>query len=56
MKITTALWDRASYSLVEVDRLSSGREAVRTSETSVYFNDLTRNYIKESCRLYTRCC
>jgi hypothetical protein len=29
-------------------------EAVRTSETSVYFNDITRRYVAESCHLHTR--
>jgi hypothetical protein len=29
-------------------------EAVRTSETSVYFNETTRRYIIESCHLHTR--
>jgi hypothetical protein len=28
-------------------------EAVRTSKTSVYFNETTRRYIPESCRLHT---
>jgi hypothetical protein len=29
-------------------------EAVRTSETSIYFNQTTWRYIPESCRLYAR--
>jgi hypothetical protein len=29
-------------------------EVVRTSETSPYFNDNTRLYIVEDCRLHTR--
>jgi hypothetical protein len=39
-----AFWDIASFSLVEVDRRFRGAlmmEAVRTSETSVYFNQTT---------------
>jgi hypothetical protein len=29
-------------------------EAVRTSETSVYFSEIIRRYIPESCHLHTR--
>jgi hypothetical protein len=29
-------------------------EAVRTSETSVYFSETTRPFIPEGCRLYDR--
>jgi hypothetical protein len=29
-------------------------EAIRTSETSVYFNYTTRRYIPEGCHLHTR--
>jgi hypothetical protein len=29
-------------------------EAIRTSETSVYFNETTRRYIPEGCHLHTR--
>jgi hypothetical protein len=28
--------------------------AVRTSETSLYFNDTTRRYIPQGCHLHTR--
>jgi hypothetical protein len=30
-------------------------EAVRTSETSVYYNETTRRYIPEGSDLHTRC-
>jgi hypothetical protein len=30
-------------------------EAVRTSETSTYFNEISRRYNPESYRLHTRC-
>jgi hypothetical protein len=29
-------------------------EVLRTSETSIYFNETTRRYIPESCHLHTR--
>jgi hypothetical protein len=29
-------------------------EAVRTSETCIYFNETTRRYIPEGCRVHTR--
>jgi hypothetical protein len=29
-------------------------EAVRTSETSVYFNETTERYIPDGCHLHTR--
>jgi hypothetical protein len=57
MKMTD-FWDVASCSLVEVDRSYRGElfialmmEALRASETSVYFNGTTRRYIPESCDL-----
>jgi hypothetical protein len=52
MKIT--FWDTAPCSLVEVEHVSEVRtasivrammDAVRTSETSVYFNETARRYI-----------
>jgi hypothetical protein len=59
-----ALWDMAPWSLFEVDRHFRGAyrlhrqdyychsdEAVRTSETSVYFNETTRKYIPEGSHL-----
>jgi hypothetical protein len=55
-KKLTAFWDIVPYGLVEF----SGRfialmmDAVRTSETSVYFNETTRRYIPEGCHLQTR--
>jgi hypothetical protein len=51
-----ALWDIASCSLVEVDRhfrRALMMEAVRTSETSVYFNKTTWCYIPEVCHLHS---
>jgi hypothetical protein len=30
-------------------------KAVRTSETSAYFNDITQRFIPESCNLLSRC-
>jgi hypothetical protein len=59
-----AFWDIAPCTVVEIDRVSEVRtastiavmmEAVRTSETSVYFiNKTTRRYIPEGCHLHTR--
>jgi hypothetical protein len=55
-----AFWDIAPCSTVEVDRRFRGvscrhqkvtMEAVRTSETSVYFNGTTRRYIPEGYHL-----
>jgi uncharacterized cupin superfamily protein len=48
MKITT-FWDIETCSLVE--GRSWMMEAVRTSETSVCFNDTTLCYIPEGCSL-----
>jgi hypothetical protein len=64
MKVT-AFWDVAPCSLVEVDDVSEVRtvsiirarlialmmEAVRISETSVYFHETSRRYIADSCHL-----
>jgi hypothetical protein len=60
-KKMTAFWDVALCSLVEGDRPFSGAyclrkgsltiEALRTSETWVYFNETTRRYIPESLHL-----
>jgi hypothetical protein len=53
----------SSCTLVEVDRRFRGKyliiralmiEAVRTSETSVYFHDTTRRSIQEGCHLHNR--
>jgi hypothetical protein len=64
-----AFWDIAPYSLVEVNRRFRGlyclhhqgdyfirllMEAVRISETSVYYNETARRYIPEGCNLHTR--
>jgi hypothetical protein len=63
----TAFWDVATCSLTELDRHSRGAyclyhqtdymalmmEAVRTSETSVYFYEITRHCIPEGCHLHT---
>jgi hypothetical protein len=45
----TAFWDVVSYSLVAVDRrfIALMMDAVRTSETSVYYNETTRRYIPQ---------
>jgi hypothetical protein len=58
---TRAFWDVAPCSLVRVDRRFRGAyefitlmEAVRTSETSVFFNEITRCYITEGPYLHTR--
>jgi hypothetical protein len=57
-----AFWDIASCSLVEVDRRFTGvycfqhynpDEAIRTSETSAYFNQTTPRYILERCHHHT---
>jgi hypothetical protein len=54
-------WDIMPCSLVEVDRrfgdakvsiISAVIEAVRTSETSVYFHEITQHYIPKSCHLH----
>jgi hypothetical protein len=56
----TAICYVAPCSLVKVDRLLIGAyfiremEAVRTSETSVYFHETTRRYTPERYHLYTR--
>jgi hypothetical protein len=66
----TAFWDKAQRNLVEVDQSFRGTyrlhqqgyelfialmvEAVRMSETSVYFNETTRRSIPESCLLHAR--
>jgi hypothetical protein len=60
MKIT----DISPYSLVEVDRRFRDAyclrrllvEAVLTSETLVFFNETTRRYIPEGCKLDTKFC
>jgi hypothetical protein len=51
------LWNTQPCSLVEVDRRFRGAcasialimEAVRISETSIYFNETTRRFIPEGC-------
>jgi DNA-directed RNA polymerase subunit E'/Rpb7 len=55
----TAFCHISPCSLVEVARHvyclhHQGVEAVRTSETSVYFNETTRRYIPEGCNVRTR--
>jgi hypothetical protein len=57
----TAFWDIAPCNLTEVDRrfrdvycpivMTLIMEAVRTSETSVYFKETTRRCIPEDCYL-----
>jgi hypothetical protein len=59
-------WDVAPCSHIEVDRRFRGgcvlppllialmMETVRTSETSVNFNVITRSYIPEDSKLHTR--
>jgi hypothetical protein len=55
----TAIWDIAVCSRQQTDVLdmrsasiiTAMMEAVRTSETSVYFNETTQHYILESCYL-----
>jgi hypothetical protein len=60
-----ALWDVAPCSLVEVlytdvsavrtsSVISAMMEAVRTSETSVFFNETARLYIPQGCHVHTR--
>jgi cell division protein FtsL len=51
----TAFWDIALYSLVKAERrlIALMMEAVRTSETSVYFKHTTRRYISEGYHLHT---
>jgi hypothetical protein len=52
-------WDIASCSLIEIgvsevhnmSSIAVMTEAVRTSETSVYFNKTSRRYIPEDCHL-----
>jgi hypothetical protein len=61
-----AFWDITAYSLVIVDRRFRGAcclhhqpiialmmEIVRTSETSVYYNETTRNDVPEGSALRT---
>jgi hypothetical protein len=60
----TAFWDIVRCRLVEVDRRFTGAyclhnqalmtEAVRISETSVNFYEITRRKIPEGCHLHTR--
>jgi hypothetical protein len=54
----TAVCERALCSLVEAVRrirlIALMMEAVRTSETSVYFNETTQHCIPEGCHLHTR--
>jgi hypothetical protein len=53
------LWDIAPCGLVEIDLFRRFRvmmEVVRTSETSVYFNETTWCYIPEHCHVHTRRC
>jgi hypothetical protein len=58
----TAFWDMASCSIAEIDRPfrgtyclhNQGDEAVRTSETSVCFNETTQCYVAEGCNVHTR--
>jgi hypothetical protein len=52
----TAFWDIAPRSLVDVDRRFRGLvlETVRSSETSVYFNETTLSCMPEDCHLHTR--
>jgi hypothetical protein len=48
----TAFWDMVPCCLVKVERrFALFMEAVRTSETSVYFNDTTRREIPEGFHL-----
>jgi hypothetical protein len=47
----TAFWDIAPCNLVEVALIM---EAVRTTETSVYFNETTRRYIPGRLSPHTR--
>jgi hypothetical protein len=65
VKNTTAFWDIAQCSLVQVDRCFRGTycliraivlmiEAVRASETSVNFYKSTLHNIPEGCHLHTR--
>jgi hypothetical protein len=44
-----AFWDVSPWSLVKLTVAT-----VRTSETSVYFNESTRRYIPEGCHLHNR--
>jgi len=46
----TAFWDVSTCSLVEVVIVLM-IDAVRISETSVYFNETTQHYTLERCRL-----
>jgi hypothetical protein len=52
----TAAWDIAPCNLVEVDQRLSAialmMEAIRFSETSVYFYETTGYYITEDCYLH----
>jgi len=47
---TATFWDIPPCSLVEVDRCT----AVRTYETSVYFNKTKRHRIPQYCYIHTR--
>jgi hypothetical protein len=53
----TAFWDVAPCSLVDVGRLCRVRFAsiIALMVEAVYFNETTRRYIPEICRLHTRC-
>jgi hypothetical protein len=43
-----------SHTVAIIRAMNKMMEAVRTSETSVYFNDTTWQYIPEGCHLHTR--
>jgi hypothetical protein len=43
----------AIYNLKKIAFIALMTEAVRTSETSVYFNETTRHYIPEGCVIFT---
>jgi hypothetical protein len=42
------------YSAVQSQGDALLMKAVRTADTSVYFDETTRRYIPDSCHLYTR--
>jgi hypothetical protein len=44
------------YTAFIIRVVASMMEAVRTSETSVYFSETTQRYIPESCYIHTRRC
>jgi hypothetical protein len=44
----------APYSLVEAGLVALLLEVVRSSETSVNFNDITRRHIPDGCHLHRR--